>query len=73
MKETKVKPAVKFGLFGLIIAFLVVWGGGAVSGTDLLGSGSPKFGPVNASSILIVIIGIVGAIIGAYRRSDKRT
>jgi len=62
----KLKPALKFGLIGAAIAWLVTLGVRLATGTDL--GEISAFGPVAAGEIFIAVIGIVGAIIGAYRK-----
>ncbi len=63
-----IKPAARLGIIGAIIAGVVIWVSGLVTGTELIGEGAPMFGPLPAGGIFILALGIVGAIIGATRK-----
>jgi hypothetical protein len=66
--NAKTKQTASLGLAGLIVASLVVLGAEAISGTNLIGEGAPNFGPFPATGIFIVVMGVVGAIIGVYKK-----
>jgi hypothetical protein len=70
MNDTNAKPVAKFGVIGLIIGVVVMLLAGVATGNDFIGNG-PKFGPIPAGDIVIAIVGIVGAIIGIYRKPKQ--
>jgi hypothetical protein len=71
MANPNVNPALKLGFGGAVIAIVVVWLAGIATGTDLLGDQAPMFGPLPASGVLVILMGIVGAVVGAYRKPKQ--
>jgi hypothetical protein len=69
--NSKIKPIASMGLVGLVISSGVIWLVELFGDINLIGEGAPMFGPVPASSIFILVMGIVGAVIGGYRNKNN--